>query len=153
MPALPAHICPHHSLCFHTHASYSPYPPAAPSRYTSNAALNPPFASSHPPNALFHLPCLCLHSALRTCLRRHPHTGLILNAVYHPYALAAPSRWDYNATHPSPPSPLLTLPHPRRLKSLCSHGALKICLRRLPQPSLCLILSVSYHDYASILDP
>ncbi|MBW0484744.1 hypothetical protein O181_024459 [Austropuccinia psidii MF-1] len=36
------HLCPHHSLCFRTPAAYNPYAPVAPSRYVSNAALNPP---------------------------------------------------------------------------------------------------------------
>ncbi|MBW0467597.1 hypothetical protein O181_007312 [Austropuccinia psidii MF-1] len=63
-----------------------------PSLGSSNAALNPPYASSHLPNTLFSLKSLNLHSALPTFLGCHPHTGLILNATYNPYAPAAPAR-------------------------------------------------------------
>ncbi|MBW0490437.1 hypothetical protein O181_030152 [Austropuccinia psidii MF-1] len=48
---------PHPCLIFST--AYNPYAPAAPSRYTSDAALNPLYASPHPPNPLHHLPFLC----------------------------------------------------------------------------------------------
>ncbi|MBW0475969.1 hypothetical protein O181_015684 [Austropuccinia psidii MF-1] len=34
--------------------------------------------------------------ALQTCLQRGPHTGLILNTSYHPYAPAFPSRYASN---------------------------------------------------------
>ncbi|MBW0464305.1 hypothetical protein O181_004020 [Austropuccinia psidii MF-1] len=87
--------------------------PAAPSRYASNTSLTPPYAFSHLPNPLCRLPSLCLRSALLKCLQRLPqpplpslhlcsalptglqrcpHTGLILNNAYHPYAPEAPSR-------------------------------------------------------------
>ncbi|MBW0506262.1 hypothetical protein O181_045977 [Austropuccinia psidii MF-1] len=46
---------------------------------------------------------------------------------------------------PSLPSPLLTLPHPCFLQSLCFPGTLKIFLQRWPQPSLPLtILTLPY---------
>ncbi|MBW0467094.1 hypothetical protein O181_006809 [Austropuccinia psidii MF-1] len=64
---------------------------------------------------------------------------------------APPSRCDSNTAPPSPPSSLLTLPHPCRLQSLCSRGALKIYLLHHPQPSLCLILSAVYHAYACVV--
>ncbi|MBW0558269.1 hypothetical protein O181_097984 [Austropuccinia psidii MF-1] len=41
---IPLHLRPHHSLHFHTPAAYNPYPPAVPSRYASDASLNPPYA-------------------------------------------------------------------------------------------------------------
>ncbi|MBW0471635.1 hypothetical protein O181_011350 [Austropuccinia psidii MF-1] len=74
-----------------------------------------------------------LKIALPTCLQRHPHTGLILNTTYDPYAPAAPSRGDYDA---APPISTLTTPYASalppylllRLQLLRSHGALKICL-------------------------
>ncbi|MBW0470862.1 hypothetical protein O181_010577 [Austropuccinia psidii MF-1] len=69
-------------------------------------ALNPPYTSSHPPNPLHPFLSLHLCSALPTCLQFRPHTGLILNSAYHPYAPEVPSRWNYNASSPSPPSPL-----------------------------------------------
>ncbi|MBW0485315.1 hypothetical protein O181_025030 [Austropuccinia psidii MF-1] len=59
------HLCPHQSLRFCTPATYNPYTPAAPSRYTSYATLNPPYP-------LLRLPSLFLRSALSTCLQRHP---------------------------------------------------------------------------------
>ncbi|MBW0583625.1 hypothetical protein O181_123340 [Austropuccinia psidii MF-1] len=47
------HLRPHHSLCTHTSSACNTYPPAVPSRYTSYAALNPPYASlSSPINIL-----------------------------------------------------------------------------------------------------
>ncbi|MBW0465879.1 hypothetical protein O181_005594 [Austropuccinia psidii MF-1] len=120
-PMLPPHVSPQPPLGFCTPASYSPYVPMAPSRYAFNAALNPPYAFCHPPTPLCRLPSLCSCSALLLCLRhrllslrlcsalpqclRHrsccalptclqhcPHTSLILNATYHPYSLAEPSR-------------------------------------------------------------
>ncbi|MBW0485503.1 hypothetical protein O181_025218 [Austropuccinia psidii MF-1] len=46
-------------------------------------------------------------SALPTCLRQCPHTGLILNAAYDPYSPAEPSRLDYDSS----PHLLLTTPY------------------------------------------
>ncbi|MBW0480547.1 hypothetical protein O181_020262 [Austropuccinia psidii MF-1] len=91
-----------------------------------------------------------------------PPTPLILSAAYHAYTRIVPSQNASNAdltlasstptlsmlTHPqrtqedtpTPPSPLLTLLHPRPLQSLCSRGPLNICLQRRPQPSLRLLL-------------
>ncbi|MBW0592129.1 hypothetical protein O181_131844 [Austropuccinia psidii MF-1] len=54
-----------------------------------------------------HLPSLCLCSALLTCLLCFPHTGLILNAAYRPYAPAAPSTCDSNATPHLRPHPCI----------------------------------------------
>ncbi|MBW0554086.1 hypothetical protein O181_093801 [Austropuccinia psidii MF-1] len=47
-----------------------PYAHIVPSIYASNAALTPPYTSSHP------LPSLCSHSALKICLKCHPHPSL-----------------------------------------------------------------------------
>ncbi|MBW0466299.1 hypothetical protein O181_006014 [Austropuccinia psidii MF-1] len=77
---------PHHSLRFHTPTAHNPYAPAAPSRYTSYAAL------SHPPHPLHQLPSLRSCSFLLKCLQRCSHTGLILNATYHPDTPAMLSR-------------------------------------------------------------
>ncbi|MBW0511179.1 hypothetical protein O181_050894 [Austropuccinia psidii MF-1] len=118
---LPPHLPPHHSLCFHTSAAHNPYAPTAPSRYTSYAALNPPYAFSHLPNPLFHLTSLRSCSVLLTCLQFCP-----------PYL----------------PSSLLMLPHPLCSQSIHSCGTLKIYLLRCPQPSLRLILFTNYHPYA-----
>ncbi|MBW0489852.1 hypothetical protein O181_029567 [Austropuccinia psidii MF-1] len=55
-----------------------------------------------------------------------------------------------------PPISTLTTPYasaPRFLQSLRSHGALKICLRHHPQPSLCLRTPATYHSHASVLHP
>ncbi|MBW0461089.1 hypothetical protein O181_000804 [Austropuccinia psidii MF-1] len=81
-PPSPLLTLPHPSLIFS--AAYNPYTPMAPSRYSSDGTLNPP-------NPLCHLPSLCLHSTLPTCLQRCPHTSLIISATYHPYAPAGPS--------------------------------------------------------------
>ncbi|MBW0496006.1 hypothetical protein O181_035721 [Austropuccinia psidii MF-1] len=49
---------------------------------------------------------LCLFSALLTCLQHPPHTGLILNPAYDPYAPAAPYFRTPAAYHPyAPPVP------------------------------------------------
>ncbi|MBW0571527.1 hypothetical protein O181_111242 [Austropuccinia psidii MF-1] len=66
---------------------------------------------------LSHLPSLSSCCALPTCLQCCSHTGPILNATYHPYTPAAPSRCDSNAA--------LTC----RLQSLCSRSALKISIQ------------------------
>ncbi|MBW0527219.1 hypothetical protein O181_066934 [Austropuccinia psidii MF-1] len=58
----------------------------------SCSTLNPPYAFSHTPNPLCHLPSLPSCSVLATCLQRCSHTGLILNAAYHTYAPSALSR-------------------------------------------------------------
>ncbi|MBW0479473.1 hypothetical protein O181_019188 [Austropuccinia psidii MF-1] len=61
-------------------------------------------------------------------------TRLILSAAYHPYARIVPSQHASDAAPPSLPPPILTRPHPHRLQSLCSCGALKICLRPTLNP-------------------
>ncbi|MBW0485216.1 hypothetical protein O181_024931 [Austropuccinia psidii MF-1] len=90
-------------------AAYHPYACIVPSRHASDAAYNPCACivpSRHASDAAYHpyarsalLTCLqyrllslCLCSALPTCLQHPPHTGLILNSTYDPYASAAPSR-------------------------------------------------------------
>ncbi|MBW0464526.1 hypothetical protein O181_004241 [Austropuccinia psidii MF-1] len=116
--------------------------------YASNATLTPPYAFCHPLDPLRHLPSFRLHSALPTFLQHCPHTGLILNTAYHPYAPPFPQV----ETKMSPPISALTTPYAstppphllHRLQSLCSPGTLKICLQCCPQPPLCL-LSVTYH--------
>ncbi|MBW0476770.1 hypothetical protein O181_016485 [Austropuccinia psidii MF-1] len=130
-PTLPPHLFPHQSLGFHTPAAHNPYAPAAPSRYTSYATLNPPYASSslpitililsqcppkmpltllpHQPNPQRHLPSLCSCHALKMILQCPP-----ISALTTPYAF--------------PPLPHLLC----RLQSLCSRGALKICLQCHP---------------------
>ncbi|MBW0528893.1 hypothetical protein O181_068608 [Austropuccinia psidii MF-1] len=42
-PKIRLQCCPHHSLRSHTPAAYNPYATAAPSRYASETALNPPY--------------------------------------------------------------------------------------------------------------
>ncbi|MBW0471099.1 hypothetical protein O181_010814 [Austropuccinia psidii MF-1] len=73
-------------------------------------------------------------------LTKFPHTGLILNTTYDPYAPTVPSRLDSNAA--------LTLPYLLcHLQFLCSGGALKICL---PPPESGIEISdiVSSHELA-----
>ncbi|MBW0555500.1 hypothetical protein O181_095215 [Austropuccinia psidii MF-1] len=133
--------CPHHSLCFHTPATDNPYAPAGHSRYTCYASLKPPYTLSNPPitiltilqyppgmpptllphwpNPQFHLWSLHSCNILKMRLKCRP----AISALTTPYT-SAPLRH--------------LLCH---LKSLRSHGALKICLQRLPQPPLHLILS------------
>ncbi|MBW0579382.1 hypothetical protein O181_119097 [Austropuccinia psidii MF-1] len=73
-------------------ATYHPYARIVPSRHSSNSAYHP-YTCSDLLICLWRcLPSLCLRSALPTCLRRPPHTGLILNPAYDPYAPVAPSR-------------------------------------------------------------
>ncbi|MBW0540158.1 hypothetical protein O181_079873 [Austropuccinia psidii MF-1] len=45
--------------CLILSAAYHPYAHVVPSRYSSNAALTPPYPSSHQPNSLCLLPSLC----------------------------------------------------------------------------------------------
>ncbi|MBW0528220.1 hypothetical protein O181_067935 [Austropuccinia psidii MF-1] len=75
--------------------------------------------SRHASNAAY-------HSYTRSAPLTPPHTGLILKAAYDPCAPQAPHFRPH---------------HPHHFPSLRSHGALKICLQRNPQPPLCLILS------------
>ncbi|MBW0522137.1 hypothetical protein O181_061852 [Austropuccinia psidii MF-1] len=86
MPPTP----PSPPLCLLAPAAYHPY--ALPAQHASDAAYHPytyivpaqyAFNTSYHPYTF---------SALPTCLRRPPHTGLILNPAYDPYAPAAPSR-------------------------------------------------------------
>ncbi|MBW0477170.1 hypothetical protein O181_016885 [Austropuccinia psidii MF-1] len=80
----------HQSFCFCTPAAYNPHVPADPSRYASNASLNPVYAFSRLPNPLLCLPSLHSCSVLPTCLRHCSNAGLILNTAYHPYAPEVP---------------------------------------------------------------
>ncbi|MBW0555870.1 hypothetical protein O181_095585 [Austropuccinia psidii MF-1] len=136
----------------------TPYTPAAPSRYTSYAALNPPCASSHPPLTMFTLmwcppnmpltlpsllltlphPPLTIHMLpqrpqdippmLPSTLLRPSPNHLILVTYYHPYALTVSSQHASDTAPPSPPSSLLLLPHPCHSQSIGSYSTLKIYL-------------------------
>ncbi|MBW0469073.1 hypothetical protein O181_008788 [Austropuccinia psidii MF-1] len=53
-------------------------------------------------------------------LQNHPH--LILSAAYHAYAPTAPSRYDSDATTPSPASPVLMLLQPCLICSAAYHA-------------------------------
>ncbi|MBW0553293.1 hypothetical protein O181_093008 [Austropuccinia psidii MF-1] len=57
------------------------------------------------PNPLHCFPTLCSLHALLTCPQFHPHTSLIVNTAYHPYAPAAPSRCDSDAALTTPYAP------------------------------------------------
>ncbi|MBW0544901.1 hypothetical protein O181_084616 [Austropuccinia psidii MF-1] len=52
---------------------------------------------------------------------------------------------------PSPPSPLLIRPHPRRLPSSCSCSALKMRLKCLPDHSSCFHIPASSSPWLTIL--
>ncbi|MBW0556958.1 hypothetical protein O181_096673 [Austropuccinia psidii MF-1] len=127
---------PHPSLHPLPLTSYHPYVHFVPSQHASNASLTPltilmllqlpqymPLTLPSPlPNPFCCLPSLRSCCALQKCLQRHPHTGVILNAAYHPYTPAAPSQCD-----PMAPSPLL--PYLLCcLQSLCCCSALKMSL-------------------------
>ncbi|MBW0500605.1 hypothetical protein O181_040320 [Austropuccinia psidii MF-1] len=90
----------------------TPYAPAVPSRYTSDTTLNPPYASTHPPNALHRLPCLHSH----TCLHAQEVTPTPppISALTTPYTPAAPSGYTSDASSHLPNSL-------RCLPSLCFH--------------------------------
>ncbi|MBW0462276.1 hypothetical protein O181_001991 [Austropuccinia psidii MF-1] len=62
--------------------------------------------SSPPPDHLTPLTCLLSH------LNWLPHPSLILPDPQHAYVHSPPSRCDSDTAPSSPPSPLLTLPHP-----------------------------------------
>ncbi|MBW0575848.1 hypothetical protein O181_115563 [Austropuccinia psidii MF-1] len=83
------HLCPHHSLCFRTPASLSPWltiltlqrgPQVMPLTQRS-----PPLRllapAQHASDAAYH-PYAC--SSLLTCLQHPPHTGLILTLLLPP---------------------------------------------------------------------
>ncbi|MBW0463029.1 hypothetical protein O181_002744 [Austropuccinia psidii MF-1] len=54
------------------------------------------------PSSFLCLPSLCSHHALLTFLQCLPHTSLILNAAYHSYAPAVPSRCDSDSALTTP---------------------------------------------------
>ncbi|MBW0481553.1 hypothetical protein O181_021268 [Austropuccinia psidii MF-1] len=59
-------------------AASNPYAPVVPSRYATNTALNPLYASSHLPNPLHTLP------SLHSCIRFIGYSGLLaymMNAI------------------------------------------------------------------------
>ncbi|MBW0529130.1 hypothetical protein O181_068845 [Austropuccinia psidii MF-1] len=91
-------------------------------------------------------PSLCSHSSLPICIRFHPHTGLILNAAYHPYNPAAPSRCDSNATLTTPYASA-PLPLPRHPQDMPAMAAPHLCTHP------CLIFSTTYPPYSPLLDP
>ncbi|MBW0579383.1 hypothetical protein O181_119098 [Austropuccinia psidii MF-1] len=57
----------------------------------------------------------------------------------------------YHTAPPSLPSPLLTLPHPRRLPSLHYCSTLKMRLQCLPHHSLCFHTPASSSSWLTIL--
>ncbi|MBW0512011.1 hypothetical protein O181_051726 [Austropuccinia psidii MF-1] len=131
---------------------YHDYTPTPPSRCDSNTS--PPMLALITPSA-----------STPHMLPRHPQdippTPPSTLLTPHPYTLSVPSGHASNIASPSPPSSLLTLPHPR-----CSQGSLKIyllcllqlasslrscsflptCLQRCSHSSL--ILKATYHPYA-----
>ncbi|MBW0551605.1 hypothetical protein O181_091320 [Austropuccinia psidii MF-1] len=142
----PLNLEPH--ICTHLSFASAPPPhnmlmlPLLPS-----PLLMPPLCSS---------PSLCSHRALPTCLRCCPHTGLILNTAYHPYAPAAPSGCDSNVTpisaltttYASAPLPLtiLMLPwHPQDMPPMPPSTPLR------PAPTH-VILPAGYHPCPHVLD-
>ncbi|MBW0564473.1 hypothetical protein O181_104188 [Austropuccinia psidii MF-1] len=148
----------HHSLCFRTPTSYSPWLTIVMLMWGPQVMpLTPPLPPLMPP---------------RTCGSPSLHlwmpTQNASEAAYHPYACVVPSRNASNTPltlalsstllmilmllqcpqdetripPPFLPSPPLTLPYPRRFQFLCSCGALKICLQHHLQPTLRLNLSL-----------
>ncbi|MBW0483758.1 hypothetical protein O181_023473 [Austropuccinia psidii MF-1] len=83
-PMLPPYVLPHPSLGFRNPAPYNPHAPTAPSRYASNAPLNPPYThivpSRHASNTTYHP---------YTCIVPSRYAS---NAAYHPYACVMPSQ-------------------------------------------------------------
>ncbi|MBW0480066.1 hypothetical protein O181_019781 [Austropuccinia psidii MF-1] len=125
--------------------------PAVPSRYTSYAALNPPYDSSslpltiltlayasdaslNPPYAFSHLP-------LPSTLLTPSPTCLILSTAYHPYTCVVPSQHAPNA---APTNPYASAPPPLTILTLLWRPQ---DMPPTPSPT-CLILSSNYHPYA-----
>ncbi|MBW0535604.1 hypothetical protein O181_075319 [Austropuccinia psidii MF-1] len=147
--------CPHHSLCFCTPASSSPW-------LTILRLLHgPQFIPPTPPSPPLHLlaPALSYPSltilTLVECLPDMPPMLLTILMLAVPSQNASDTA--YHACAHNPPqeetrmlgpisaltTPYASAPLPYLLRCfpfLCSRGALKICLRCHPQPPLCLIL-------------
>ncbi|MBW0546016.1 hypothetical protein O181_085731 [Austropuccinia psidii MF-1] len=67
-PTMPSPLLTLPNPCLIFSSAYNPYAPAGPSSYASNAALTPPYTSSHLPNPIHCLPSLRLWIAFLTCL-------------------------------------------------------------------------------------
>ncbi|MBW0527231.1 hypothetical protein O181_066946 [Austropuccinia psidii MF-1] len=87
-PPSPLLMLPHPHLIFSF--AHNPYAAAGPSSYAYNTALNPPYASSHPPN----MPPILL--TILTLAVPSQHAS---KAPYHPYACGVPSRHASDAAY------------------------------------------------------
>ncbi|MBW0545125.1 hypothetical protein O181_084840 [Austropuccinia psidii MF-1] len=114
-PTLPHYLHPHHSLCFRTPASSSPW-------LTILTLLRGPQVMPPTPPS----PPLTLPRTLPTCLQFSPHTGLILMLLQPPQdeTTMLPPISALTTPYASAPPPFLLC----HLQFLRSGSTLKICL-------------------------
>ncbi|MBW0592550.1 hypothetical protein O181_132265 [Austropuccinia psidii MF-1] len=149
--------CPHHPHLIFSLA-YNPYAAAGPSTYSSNAALTPPYTSSHLPN---------MPPTLLTILTLEVPSRHASEAPYHPYACGVPSRHASDATY-HPYARIVPAQHANnaacsalptylrhRLPSLCSQCPPNIPLTPLTILNLAVTSrhasNTAYHPYARIV--